>query len=83
MIDDPYDSNDENQLGIPAVLAMTSQMLNENILMSFFPAQGYGEQPMSDDDNRAEDYSDNGGVSSNMPQNQNMNPMMNGGNRYN
>lgn len=38
IIDDPYDSASENLKGIPAVLAMQSQMLNDNILQSFFPA---------------------------------------------
>jgi hypothetical protein len=37
-VDDIYES-DENQQGIPANLAMTSHMMNENILLSFFPPQ--------------------------------------------
>ena len=47
MYDESYDSkdlelegqyeSDEDMQGIPAGLAMTSHMMNENILLSFFP----------------------------------------------
>lgn len=39
-LEDIYESDEggnENKLGIPANLAMTSHQMNENILLSFFP----------------------------------------------
>ena len=41
-------------MGIPEGFAMTSQ-INDNILMSFFPAQVYGNNNSSDEENKEED----------------------------
>ena len=52
---DPYESEDEEHKGLPEDFAMTSQNLQQNILLSFFPANLYGIASGSDEENKGEE----------------------------
>lgn len=50
-MEDIYESEEGQLLGIPAGLAMTSHMMNENILISFFPNHQIENLSSGDEDN--------------------------------
>ncbi len=54
-MEDIYESEEGQLLGIPAGLAMASHMMNDNILMSFFPIN-QNENPSSGEEDNKNPY---------------------------